>query len=135
MAAWRLCGFCSWANAEKDKAKQDGTAPWFIAAQNRHLEVVRHLLEASADKKANQNAARCRQSSCTSQLNKDSWRRRLHGFCQGPLRRRTKANQNSATPLYVVAQTGQSEVVRLVLVANADKPEALFVLARLYPKP
>ncbi|CAE7415636.1 ANKRD29, partial [Symbiodinium sp. KB8] len=38
------------ANADKDKANQDGATPLFIAAQNGHLEVVRLLLQANADK-------------------------------------------------------------------------------------
>ena len=38
------------ANADKDKAFEDGATPLFVAAENGQLEVVRLLLEAKADK-------------------------------------------------------------------------------------
>ena len=38
------------ANADKDKAGNDGYTPLFIAVERRHVEVVRLLLEAKADK-------------------------------------------------------------------------------------
>ena len=38
------------ANADKDKALQDGATPLYIAAEKEQLAVVRLLLEASADK-------------------------------------------------------------------------------------
>ena len=46
------------ANADKDKAMNDGATPLFVAAQDAQLEVARLLLEASADKdKAMNNGA------------------------------------------------------------------------------
>ena len=39
----------SGAGASKDRAKEDGSTPLFIASQNGHLEVVRLLCDASAN--------------------------------------------------------------------------------------
>ncbi|OLP73222.1 Cortactin-binding protein 2, partial [Symbiodinium microadriaticum] len=75
------------ANADKDKADENGATPLYIAAQNGQLEVVRLLLEANVDK--------------------------------------DKAKHSGATPLYIAAEKGQLTVVRLLLEANADKDKAL----------
>ncbi|OLQ11901.1 Ankyrin-2 [Symbiodinium microadriaticum] len=143
------------ASADQDKALEDGATPLFIAAQQGQLEVARRLLEASADKdKARQDGAtplyiaaeegqlevarllleavrtrtrpwRMAPPLCTSQLRKSSWR--LYGFCWRPVRTKTrpKAEENGGTPLFIAAQNGQLEVVRLLLEASADQDKAL----------
>ena len=59
------------ANADKDKATNDGYTPLFVAAEQRHLEVLRFLLEAEADKdKARMMASRL----CALQFRQGIWR-------------------------------------------------------------
>ena len=49
MGTLKLSGF-SLSGANKDQGTRDGTTPLFIAAQKGHFEVVRFLVESSANK-------------------------------------------------------------------------------------
>ena len=107
------------ANADKEKALEDGATPLFIAAQNGHLEVVRLLLQASADKdKAFQDGATpLFVAAQNGQL--EVARLLLEAKAD-----KEKALEDGATALFIAAQNGHLEVVLLLLEANADNDKA-----------
>ena len=73
------------ANADKDKATEDGVAPLIIAAYTRQVKVVRLLLGANAKRT---RPGKMVPPPCSSQLKLDS--RRLYGFCWRPMRTRKR---------------------------------------------
>ncbi|CAE7819882.1 Ank2 [Symbiodinium sp. KB8] len=131
-SSWRLYGFC-WRPVRtktRPKAEENGGTPLFIAAQNGQLEVVRLLLEASADQdKALEDgatplfiAAQQGQLEVARRLleaSADKDKARQDGSAD-----KDKALENGATPLYIAAEKEQLAVVRLLLEASADKDKA-----------
>ncbi|OLP87852.1 Ankyrin-2 [Symbiodinium microadriaticum] len=141
------------ANADKDKAEQNGSTPLYIAAENGQLEAARLLLEAKADKdkavedgttplhmaaqngqlevarlllEANADKDKAKQSGTTPlSLAAHTGQLEVARLLLEAKADKDKAKQNGSTPLFVAAQTGQLEVARLLLEAKADKEQTL----------
>ncbi|OLQ15447.1 Ankyrin-2 [Symbiodinium microadriaticum] len=108
------------ANADTEKALEDGATPLYLAAQSGQLEVVRLLLQAGAAKdKAKQNGAT--PLFVAAQKGHLEVVSLLLNFSAD----KDKAKQNGATPLFLAAGHGHLEVVSLLLEFSADTEKAL----------
>ena len=107
------------ANADKDKAMNDGATPLFIASQEGQLEVAQLLLEANADKEKAMNDGATPLFIASQEGHMEVARLLLEANAD-----KDKVQQTGVTPLLVAACHGQLAVVRLLLQAKADKDKA-----------
>eukprot|EP00747_Dinoflagellata_sp_TGD_P163689 gnl/TRDRNA2_/TRDRNA2_182639_c0_seq1.p1 gnl/TRDRNA2_/TRDRNA2_182639_c0~~gnl/TRDRNA2_/TRDRNA2_182639_c0_seq1.p1 ORF type:complete len:313 (-),score=42.37 gnl/TRDRNA2_/TRDRNA2_182639_c0_seq1:303-1241(-) len=95
----------------------DDTTPLGIAARNGHLQVVRSLIEAGADKDKPRNlsgATALRIAVCHGHLQV------VRFLCEAGVEM-DKPTLDGTTPLYMAAEKGHLQIVRLLCQAKADK--------------
>ena len=96
-----------------------GTTSLYVASCEGHLEVVRLLLEANADKDKATDAGTTSLCAASRAGHLEVVRLLLEAEAD-----KDKAAENGTTALHVASHEGHLEVVRVLLAANADKDTA-----------
>ncbi|CAE7364051.1 ASB2 [Symbiodinium natans] len=104
------------ANADKNRAMNDGTTPLLVAIAEGHLEIVRLLLEADADKDAGDSYGRTPMFAASYYGHLEVLILLLEAEAD-----KDAADTDGRTPIFAASQGGYAEVVRRLLEAKADK--------------
>merc|ERR1719201_3178261 len=107
------------AGCNKDKAREDGATPAFIAAEEGHAACLRLLLEAGCDKDKACESSETPAFIAAHKGHADCLRLLLETGCD-----KDKACEDGATPACIAAHEGHADCLRLLLEAGCDKDKA-----------